>query len=110
MKLNTDPKRLLKEVNVFNHKQENPITWKDLKSFNLQDDWSIYMDEEYDDDKPYMIIAYVISEETDEEYAARLAEIKRLEENTFKLHQKNRYQHYVKLKEEFEGKDFPDYL
>ena len=38
MKLNTDPKRLLKEVNVFNHKQENPITWKDLKSFNLQDD------------------------------------------------------------------------
>jgi hypothetical protein len=107
MNLNTSPKRLQKETYVFKHEQENPITGKDIKSFNLQDDWIVFMDEDYDEDKPFLIRAYITREETDEEYTARLEEIKRIEEDKFKLHQNYRYQQYIKLKEEFDGKDIP---
>lgn len=110
MNLNKNPNRLTKEVYVFKHEQEDPITGKDIKSFNLQDDWIVYMDEDYDQPKPFFVHAYITREENDEEYAARLAEIKRIEEDTLKIHKKHRYEQYLRLKEEFEGKDFLDYL
>ena len=102
MNINKNPNRLTMEVLMFIHEQEEPITGKDLKSFNLQDDWIIYMDEDYDRHKPYLIRAYINREETDEEYEARMAEVKRIEEDTFKIHKKHRYEQYLRLREEFE--------
>lgn len=102
MNLNTDTKRLIKEVCVFKHEQKNPITWKDLKSFDLQDEWMIYVDEDYDGPASYLVRAYVNREETDEEYEARMEEIERIRKNTFDLHKKLRYEHYLELKKEFE--------
>lgn len=102
MNLNTDTKRLTKEICVFTHEQEDPITGKDLKSFNLQDEWMVYMDEDFDRPKSYLIHAYVNREETDEEYEARMVEIERIRKGTFDIWQKQRYEQYLKLKKEFE--------
>ena len=110
MNQKTNTRRLTVEDIKFKHKQKYPITWKDLKSFGLEDDWIIYMDEDYDENDSFSIMALVRREENDEEYAVRMEEIKRIEENSLKLHKKRQYERYLELKEEFEGKDFPDYL
>lgn len=102
MNLNTDTRRLNVEVIKFEHKQRYPITWKDLKSFGLEDDWIVYMDEDFDEDRPFSIMALVRREENDEEHATRMAEIKRIEENTLQIQKNRRYERYLELKEEFE--------
>lgn len=103
MNLNKNPNRLTTEVFMFTHEQEEPITGKDLKSFNLQDDWIVYMDEDYDRPKSYLLRAYINRQETDEEYEARMEEIERIRKVSFDLHKKLRYEHYLELKEEFES-------
>lgn len=85
---------------------DNPITWKDIKDFQFEDDdiISIGYEEGYYSpnnswDGFYYCRVERMVEETDEEYEDRM-ERKRNSESMLK---KNRYEQYLKLKKEFEG-------
>lgn len=85
--------------------QDTEIKWKDLKDLPFEDEWLV--DIELDDNDSgsgyvYGIRAYELVEESDEEYEARMAEIKRIRENSLGISAKQRYENYLKLKEEFE--------
>lgn len=82
-----------------------PITWKDIKNLELEDDDKIYIG--YEDpyyiennswDGFYYCRVERMVEETDKEYEDRM-EIKR---STDAMLKKNRYEKYLKLKKEFE--------
>ena len=85
---------------------DNPITWKDIKDFQFEDDDIIsigyeegYYSESNSWDGFYYCRVERMVEETDEEYEDRM-ERKRNSESMLK---KNRYEQYLKLKKEFEG-------
>ena len=85
---------------------DNPITWKDIKDFQFEDDDIIsigyeegYYSENNSWDGFYYCRVERMVEETDEEYEDRM-ERKRNSESMLK---KNRYEQYLKLKKEFEG-------
>ena len=85
---------------------DNPITWKDIKNLQLEDDDEIsigyeepYYSENNSWDGFYYCRVERMVEETDEEYEDRM-ERKRNSESMLK---KNRYEQYLKLKKEFEG-------
>lgn len=85
---------------------DNPITWKDIKDFQFEDDDIIsigyeegYYSENNSWDGFYYCRVERMVEETDEEYEDRM-ERKRNSESLLK---KNRYENYLKLKKEFEG-------
>ena len=85
--------------------QNTEIKWKDLKDLPFEDEWLV--DIELDDSDNgsryvYGIRAYELVEESDEEYEARMAEIKRIQDNTLGITAKQRYENYLKLREEFE--------
>ena len=83
----------------------DPITWKDIKDFQFEDDDIIsigyeegYYSENNSWDGFYYCRVERMVEETDEEYEDRM-ERKRNSESMLK---KNRYEQYLKLKKEFE--------
>ena len=84
---------------------DNPITWKDIKNLQLEDDDEIsigyeepYYSENNSWDGFYYCRVERLVEETDEEYEDRM-ERKR---STDAMLKKNRYEQYLKLKKEFE--------
>lgn len=97
----SDKKTLIKKE-IFWKDQDNQPTWKDIKHIEFQDDDKITIAyEDYDDDSNsdgWIISVERWVEETDEEFAKRLKEIKDNEERLKKM----RYQSYLKLKAEFD--------
>ena len=91
---------------VFFLEKDTPITWKEIKDFQFEDDdiININSEEPYYSDKInswdmffYCCVERMV-EETDKEYVDRM-ERKRA---TDALLKKNRYEQYLKLKKEFE--------
>jgi len=87
-------------------RQDNPITWKDIKDFQFENDDIFYVGYEepfYSEnnswDGHYFCLIQRLVEETDEEYAERIKEKK---ENSEKL-RRLRLKQYLKLKQEFEN-------
>ena len=86
-------------------KDNNPISWKDIKDFQFEDDdvinigWEepYYSENNSYDGHFYARISRMV-EETDDEYR------KRMDQNSEvnKRLKKNRYEMYLKLKKEFE--------
>jgi hypothetical protein len=96
--------KLKKEI--LDIRSDKPFTWKEIKDFQFEDDDIIdigyeepYYSENNSWDGFYYCCVERLVEETDKEYEDRM-ETKR---STDSLLKKNRYQNYLKLKEEFEG-------
>ena len=94
-------KKYIKDI-----QSDNPITWKDIKDSQFEDDDIIsigYEEGHYSENNSWDGFYYCrierMVEETDEEYEDRM-ERKRSTESILK---KNRYENYLKLKKEFEG-------
>jgi hypothetical protein len=94
-------RKYIKDIQI-----DNPITWKDIKDFQFEDDDIIsigYEEAFYSKNNSWDGFYYCrverMVEETDEEYEDRM-ERKRNSESMLK---KNRYEQYLKLKKEFEG-------
>ena len=93
---------------VFHVEQNEPFTWKQLKDFVFQDDDEIHIyfepayygsDSAYD--AHYVVEIYRDRLETDKEFDKRIAKQK-IESEQLKAKRKEKY---LKLKEEFEGKE-----
>jgi hypothetical protein len=77
---------------------ENQIRWKDIKHIDFQDDDIIQCCHNEDDDLFYVSVSrYEL--ETDEQFEER----KRTYEKMREISKENRYQQYLKLKEEFDN-------
>ena len=77
---------------------ENQIRWKDIKHIDFQDDDIIQCCHNEDDDLFYASVSrYEL--ETDEQFEER----KRTYEKMREISKENRYQQYLKLKEEFDN-------
>ena len=90
---------------VFHIESDTPITWKDIKNFQLEDDDIIDIGSEepyYSENNSWSSFYYCrverLVEETDEEYEDRMERKK----STDAMLKKNRYEQYLKLKKEFE--------
>ena len=95
-----------KQVTIFQEQRESPITWKDIKHVDLQDDdelniqWNEpYYSENNSCDGHYSVSIIRNRLETDEEFQKRLER----EERDLKRQKQYRYNNYLKLKSEFEG-------
>lgn len=88
-----EKKLINKEIFVLVKKSS--ITWNDIKHIEFQDNDIINMDE--DDDEHYVCVMRQVLE-TDEEFAERME----WSERTREMLRKNRYNQYLKLKEEFD--------
>jgi hypothetical protein len=73
-----------------------------LKNTELLDTDKFYMWTD-DEDDSYKVSIYRMVLETDEEFNARLEEAERIRKTYEKITEKQRYQQYLKLKEEFEN-------
>ena len=99
--------RLIKTKDVFNkHNGNRSITWKDVKDFKFEDDDIINAgfdppeySENYGHDGYYYFSVQRQVLETDEEFEAR----KKHSKMEVERQKKNRYERYLKLKEEFEN-------
>ena len=98
-------KKKIKEE-IINLSFDKQPSWNDIKHIEFQDDDLIHIghDEGYYSENnswdPYFyVIVERFREETDEEYQERI----KVNENTREMLKKNRYQQYLKLKEEFEN-------
>jgi len=85
---------------------KNPITWKDIKNFQFEDDDVIhigweepYYSENNSSDGYYYARVTRMVEETDYEYHQRIAQNVKINEDM----KKKRYETYLKLKKEFES-------
>jgi hypothetical protein len=78
---------------------EKQPRWKDLKHSEYQDDDLIHIG--YDDDDGWFILIERERLENDEEYNNRMEDNKKFLEHS----KKQRYERYLKLKEEFEGEN-----
>jgi len=101
-----DKIKIKKIKEVFRVESDNPITWKEIKTFQFEDDDIVsigceepYYSENNSWDGFYYCTVERMVEETDEEYENRLERKK----STDSLLKKNRYEQYLKLKKEFEG-------
>lgn len=95
-----------KQVTIFQDQKYSPITWKDIKHVDLQDDdelniqWNEpYYSENNSWDGHYSVSIIRNRLETDEEFQKRLER----EERDLKRQKEYRYNNYLKLKSEFEG-------
>jgi hypothetical protein len=87
-------------------KDNNPISWKDIKDFQFEDDdvinigWEepYYSENNSYDGHFYVSISRMV-EETDDEYNQRIAENIKFEEEM----RRKRHEQYIKLKKEFEN-------
>jgi hypothetical protein len=96
----------LKEITIFQEQKKSPITWKDIKHVDLQDDdelniqWNEpYYSENNSWDGHYSVSIRRNRLETDEEFQKRLER----EERDLKRQKEIKYNTYLKLKSEFEG-------
>ena len=99
-------KTLIKK-DIFWKEYNNQPTWKDIKHIEFEDDDIVtvtyvepYFSENESNDGYFMVSVVRMVEETDEEYETRLKK-RELEE---KWNKERRYESYLKLKEEFDGK------
>ena len=93
------PNKILIEKQIYWHRKNRPIIWKDIKDLKLEDDDVIYSSWEENESEGYWngeIIRKV--EETDEQYAKRQAD----NERDAKWAKERRYESYLRLKKEFE--------
>ena len=89
-------RRIVKDYIDFRYMSTQP-RWKDLKHSEYQDDDLIHIG--YDDDDGWFILIERERLENDEEYNNRMEDNKRHLEYS----KKQRYERYLKLKEEFEN-------
>jgi hypothetical protein len=87
-----EKKLINKEIFYFHTRDE--ITWKDIKHIEFQDNDIIDISE---DDGDYSVCVFRPTLETDEEFEVRME----YTERTREMLRKNRYNQYLKLKEEF---------
>lgn len=97
--------KIKRKKELLNISSEKPITWKDIKNFQFEDDDIIHIGWEepfYSENNSYDGFYYCIIErmleETDDEYKKRINDLAELQEK----YREKRYQNYLKLKEEFE--------
>jgi hypothetical protein len=81
---------------IFRKVKYTPFTWKDIKHIEFQDDDEIGIEE--DDDGSFYACVFRKELETDKEFEERKQTIETMKE----ISKKQRYQQYLKLKEEFE--------
>ena len=81
---------------IFRMVKDSAFTWKDIKHIEFQDDDEIGIEE--DDDGSFYACVFRRELETDKEFAERKQTIETMKE----ISKKQRYQQYLKLKEEFE--------
>ena len=98
-------KKLKIKTTIFTKNVNHPITWKDLKHIQFQDDDIInveYIEPECtnncEHDGYFDVEISRMVEETDDQYNKRMIEITESKE----LLKKNRYERYLELKKEFE--------
>lgn len=91
---------------VFDIQSDKPITWKEIKDFQFEDDDVIHIGWEepfYSENNSYDGFYFCnitrMVEETDDEYEKRIAEGIRYNEEL----RNRRYEQYLKLKKEFES-------
>ena len=96
----------IKERIIFEDNSQKPFTWKDIKHIDFQDDDEIYSaweepyySENNSHDGYYSISIVRYELETDEEFQKRLTK----EELELKRRKEDRYNLYIKLKNEFEN-------
>jgi hypothetical protein len=77
--------------------KEKAITWKDIKHIEFQDDDEIGIEEDGDGSFYGSVLRREL--ETDEEFEERKQTIETMKE----ISKKQRYQQYLKLKEEFDN-------
>ena len=95
--------RIVKDYIDFRYMSTQP-RWKDLKHSEYQEDDLIhigYEEDEYGNDGGWFISVERERLETDEEYNERMKRNERFLEDS----KKQRYERYLKLKEEFEGEN-----
>lgn len=99
--------KIKREKEIFWKESETPFKWKDIKHIEFEDDDIVtvtyvepYFSENESNDGYFMVSVVRMVEETDEEYEMRLKK-RELEE---KWNKERRYESYLKLKEEFDGK------
>lgn len=99
--------KIFKTREVFNkHNGNNPIIWRDIKDFKFEEDDVINAgydppeySENYGHDGYYYFSVKRQVLETDTEFEIR----KKCSEREVERQKKNRYERYLKLKEEFEN-------
>lgn len=101
-------KQKMVEEQLFCAQRDTPFTWKDIKHLDLQDDDIInlcWVDSFYSENNSWEghFEAEVIRmvPENDEQYKSRISAYERSKTNS----KKQRYENYLKLKEEFDDKN-----
>lgn len=96
--------KIKKWKTIFHHQMDEYPTWKDIKDIQFEDDDRIrisyeepYQDRDFDHSGGWVIEVEREVEETDEEFERRMERKKSNDE----MYKKQRYEHYLKLKEEF---------
>lgn len=96
------PKKIKREKQIFVGRNDKPMRWADIKHLELEDDDVIHSgwvdDDNFDYHGYYHNCIIRMVEETDEQFAKRIAE----NERDKKWARERRYENYLKLKEEFE--------
>lgn len=90
--------KIKKEKIVFSEISDNRIKWSEVKHIDFQDDDIIDIEYYENDERNFFQFKVIrLIEETDEEYETRM----KIKQVTSEIHRKNRYKHYLELKEEF---------
>jgi hypothetical protein len=103
MEEKNSPQKIKVEKQIFHHGKDRPMTWKDIKHLQLEDDDVIHSCWVEDDNFDYHGYHHGeitrMVEETDEQFEKRIARNKRSDEDM----KKRRYESYLRLKKEFEN-------
>ena len=95
------PSKIKREKQIFHHGKSRQMTWGDIKHLQLEDDDVIHScwvdDENYDYNGYWHGEITRMVEETDEQFAKRIAD----NERQTRWAKEERYKRYLKLKEEF---------
>lgn len=86
------------ETEIFEKYSSDPITWKDIKHIQFEDDDRFNIGYNIDDHGEYYAFITRYVEETDEEFQERMETLRKVEE----FSKEQRYNTYIKLKKEFE--------
>jgi hypothetical protein len=104
MEDNQSLKKIKVEKEIFRKQKSTPFTWKNLKHIQFEDDDQIeighdegYYSENNSWDPHYYAVVTRMIEETDEQFAKRIAD----NERDAKWARERRYENYLKLKAEF---------
>ena len=93
----------MRETQIFHHGKDRPMTWGDIKHIQFEDDDIIYSswveDDNFEFHGYYHGEITRMVEETDEQFAKRLADVERGKAWA----KEKRRENYLKLKAEFEN-------